>query len=418
MALLVLSVCALASCTTGGGGGATCRFDDPAQLAASSWPKFRHDSRNTGSVDNPNVERNTGQLEWVFPALTEDPKGPFAASPVLNGVATDPASATRVYIGSTDGRLYAVRVADGTQDSGFDFSISLPITSTVLLGIRDGGDAVFLAGGDGRLYALDSAAMAQPTNWPIVLSGFLSASPALNGTDGTVYTSSLTGFFSGVCPNGISRFGFSTLGIQSSPAVGPDETVYFGADDAQLRAAQPDGPIKWAFSGSAPILGAPVVEADNGVTVAIYVADRGGLIFKVDANGRPFSGADGFDFAARNGGPVGPILSSPALAGDHLYVGSDDGNLYAIRTDKGRIDWSFPTGAAIVSSPAVATGGAQPVVVVGSNDGNVYFIRDEGTTGAAIETFSIGAPVRSSPAIGSDGTIYVGADDGRLYAIR
>ena len=106
------------------------------------------------------------------------------------------------------------------------------------------------------------------------------------------------------------------------------------------------------------------------------------------------------------------------MAGNHLYFGSDDHNLYAVDTTSGKIDWMFPTGAAIASSPAVATGAAQPIVVVGSNDGNVYFIQDNGSSATMLALFPIGDAVRSSPAIGRDGTVYVGADDGRLYAIQ
>jgi outer membrane protein assembly factor BamB len=82
------------------------------------------------------------------------------------------------------------------------------------------------------------------------------------------------------------------------------------------------------------------------------------------------------------------------------------------------VAWAFPTDGPIVSSPAVATGGPEPVIVVGSNDGNVYFVLDDGATPTLMATFPIGAAVRSSPAIGADGTVYVGADDGRLYAIH
>jgi outer membrane protein assembly factor BamB len=173
--------------------------------------------------------------------------------------------------------------------------------------------------------------------------------------------------------------------------------------------------LLWSFSASAPILNAPVVAIANGVTSAIYVADRGGFIFEVDSNGHPVAG---FNFSGPGGGPVGPMQSSPALAGDRLYVGSDDGNLYAVDATSGAVVWAFAPGGPIVSSPAVATGGTDPVIVVGSNDGNVYFVLDAGSAPSQMAVFPIGAPVRSSPAIDANGIVYVGADDGRLYAIH
>ena len=38
--------------------------------------------------------------------------------------------------------------------------------------------------------------------------------------------------------------------------------------------------------------------------------------------------------------------------------------------------------------------------------------------GAILWEFVTGGPVSSSPAIGSDGTLYVGSEDKRLYAIK
>ena len=50
-----------------------------------------------------------------------------------------------------------------------------------------------------------------------------------------------------------------------------------------------------------------------------------------------------------------------------VYVGSGDGNVYALNASTGAQLWSYPTGTSL-SSPAVANG----VVYVGSNDGNIY----------------------------------------------
>ncbi len=73
--------------------------------------------------------------------------------------------------------------------------------------------------------------------------------------------------------------------------------------------------------------------------------------------------------------------------------------------------WVFPTDDFVQSSAAI---GADGTVYVGSQDGNLYAINPGGTQKWA---FDIGSAVKSSPAIGFDGTIYVGADDGKVYAI-
>ncbi len=70
----------------------------------------------------------------------------------------------------------------------------------------------------------------------------------------------------------------------------------------------------------------------------------------------------------------------------------------------------FQTGSRVYSSPAIGSDGT---IYVGSNDKKLYAINSDGTKRWE---FLTGNLVYSSPAIGSDGTIYVGSDDNRLYA--
>jgi len=53
-----------------------------------------------------------------------------------------------------------------------------------------------------------------------------------------------------------------------------------------------------------------------------------------------------------------------------IYVGSDDGRLYAVDATTGEKLWDILTGGKVTSSPAVADG----IVYIGSHDGNVYAI--------------------------------------------
>ena len=64
------------------------------------------------------------------------------------------------------------------------------------------------------------------------------------------------------------------------------------------------------------------------------------------------------------------------------------------------------------SSPAIGSDGT---IYVGSRDDNLYAFYQVGTLKW---TFQTGDYVFSSPAIGSDGTIYVGSGDSKLYAIH
>ena len=74
--------------------------------------------------------------------------------------------------------------------------------------------------------------------------------------------------------------------------------------------------------------------------------------------------------------------------------------------------WEFETGNAVSSSPAI---GADGTVYVGSTDRKVYAL--DGRTGAKRWDFKTGGWVTSSPAIGADGTVYVGSGDNKVYAL-
>ena len=67
----------------------------------------------------------------------------------------------------------------------------------------------------------------------------------------------------------------------------------------------------------------------------------------------------------------------------------------------------------MISSPAIGSDGT---VYVGSWDNKLYAIN--GKSGVKLWEFETGGSVNSSPAIGSDGTVYVGSDDKKLYAIK
>ncbi len=81
-------------------------------------------------------------------------------------------------------------------------------------------------------------------------------------------------------------------------------------------------------------------------------------------------------------------------------------------TEVGQLKWAFQTGGMIGSSPAI---GADGTVYVGSYDNNLYAL--DGVTGTTKWTFATGFWVESSPAIGADGTVYIGSGNGNIYAL-
>ena len=61
------------------------------------------------------------------------------------------------------------------------------------------------------------------------------------------------------------------------------------------------------------------------------------------------------------------IDSSPAIAGGRVFVGSNDGRLYALDLASGKVVWEHDEGAALSASPALAAGR----IVIGSTEGRL-----------------------------------------------
>ena len=77
------------------------------------------------------------------------------------------------------------------------------------------------------------------------------------------------------------------------------------------------------------------------------------------------------------------------------------------------LKWRWSAGGKVYSSPAV---GADGTVYIGSDRGCVVALRAR--DGCPIWSFETAGSVYSSPALGADGTVYIGSLDGRLYALR
>lgn len=98
------------------------------------------------------------------------------------------------------------------------------------------------------------------------------------------------------------------------------------------------------------------------------------------------------------GALTGGGASSPAVANGILYIGSANGNLYALNATDGIKLWNYSTGGSVASSPAVANG----IVYVGSLGGGFYALN--ATNGEKIWSFTTDW-IFSSPTI-VDGVVY------------
>ena len=101
--------------------------------------------------------------------------------------------------------------------------------------------------------------------------------------------------------------------------------------------------------------------------------------------------------------------SAPFYYDKKIFVGSYDGNVYAIDMS-GTIKWKFQTGNKIVSSPFAS----DDMVFAGSSDNNIYAIDTK--NGDLAWRFLADGEIISSPIV-HDGIVYFGSWDGHFYAL-
>ncbi len=118
------------------------------------------------------------------------------------------------------------------------------------------------------------------------------------------------------------------------------------------------------------------------------------------------------------------VTSSPALDDDTLYIGSADNYFYALDQDDGTLKWRVKTAAPIQrSSPAIDTAG---IVYVGSDDGFLWAFDTDPSIVVADPTeaderilwvFSTAGAINSSPSIDPAGNIIFSSNDGYIYSV-
>ena len=178
--------------------------------------------------------------------------------------------------------------------------------------------------------------------------------------------------------------------------------------------------VKWKFHTGGRVISSPAVS--GGV---VFMGSTDGNFYAVDLE----SGAQRWKYEAKS-----RITSSPAVSDGLVYFGAYDGNFYAVDAATGQLKWKFQTAGErryagkhlhgaqpaaetmpdpfdfYLSSPVVWKGG----VFFGSGDGNIYALN--AATGVLTWKFKTGDVVHASPAI-ADGELFIGSWDSYFYAL-
>ncbi len=260
---------------------------------------------------------------------------------------------------------------------------------------------------------------------------------------------------------GRTNWTFTTRGaVTGTPVLSEDGlTLYVGSADRYFYALHTGSEdefrgtnrLKWKIKLGGPVTASATIDGEN-----IYVPCGNGRLYNLgDAGDRAVFRWE-TPFRARRTG-----ISSPAVADDGtIYVGSSDRQLYGLYPEDGTVKspWPFRSytdvGTPVISSSGtnddgtifIATGsrllgvsteaaevsrftpgkiirsvpaiGEDGQLYLGSNDERVYALDSGGTTNDVIWKFNTGKNVSSSPVVGANGDVYVGSESARLYCFR
>lgn len=279
-----------------------------------------------------------------------------------------------LYIGSWDGFLYALDMETGAEIWKFEsFGVidgSPAIGKDGVIYFGNGENALYAVNPDGTpAWTITSGPNAGDAS-PVLFDDWVDGSPTID-TNGNIWVGDLFGNFSQIAPDKTELWTVDLgFGIPTSPAIGPDGTVYIGDDDGFVIAITPGvSNPKWAVdTGPTGIESSPVIDPDG----TIYIGTSADNVYAFD--GQTGAVKPGWPFTE----PTDVVYSTPAIAEDGtVYVGSGDRKLYAVTSGGSKL-WSFETGGFVDSSPAIGPDGT---VYVGSTDGKLYAIHGNSPLG-------------------------------------
>ena len=371
----------------------TMAFDRAGYFDATAVFRF------TWIDENGLEQQNTNELgpirinvaNWKFTA--ENSLGCIESTPAVSP------SGDTVYVGSENGRLYAVDADNGNERWRFAAGGALNSSPCV-----DPSGNLFFGSEDGNIYSLDAKGLVRwyyPTPDPVF------SSPALDPELGRIYIGANDGWLYALdSGTGELIWRFLTHGkIVSSPVIAHDGTVYIGSLDKTLYAVNPDGSQRWRFTAKSEILNGPALDRDG--TLFFGTASFRGAVD--DNNGLYALSGTGIQkwFIEHASGFAGsPVIDATGT----VCVGSNNNTLYGINRSGGDLVMYKQFSSDVLASPAIGSNG---YIFAGARDGMFYgldlFKGDDRSGRNEIWKYNLSVPITTSSPVINDGYLYVGA---------
>jgi outer membrane protein assembly factor BamB len=210
---------------------------------------------------------------------------------------------------------------------------------------------------------------------------------AVAAPDGTLYAGSDLGLLYALRPDGSVKWSLEAESEVKTPSVSPDGTIYIRTGDGLLGAVSPEGDLLWSLPGYPDAR--PVGFGADGT---VYVAQGTSVTaLHPDGTGK-------WQYTAE-----ADVLCRPAVGPDRAaHFTTADGYLNAV-AGNGNLRWRRYIGTATNSNPAVGTDGT---IYIGTGTDGILAV--EPWDGALSWAYGIGADVNEDPVVGPAGTVYIG----------
>ncbi len=191
-----------------------------------------------------------------------------------------------------------------------------------------------------------------------------------------------------------------------SAQVGEDSWAMFRGD-RNLRGVANGAlelPLKltWTFQAGDAIKSSPAVVGDR-----VYFGANDGRVYSVSIQ----DGKQSWTFLTED-----MVESSPLVIDDTVYIGSSDFSLYALDAKTGNKTWSYKTEGKILGSPnwTKSNNGDRINIIVGSYDNQVHCINSK--TGKRVWVYETGNFINGTPTV-FDASLLFGGCDGNMYIL-
>ena len=345
-------------------------------VTAADWDTYLGNDRNTAVGETPVLQNVT--VDWSYKV-----SGDTASSPIV--------AEGRVYIGVMENLTTIDSIRRSANVTGTVLSLNSTTGERIWEAPTDGGVFSSSVYGDGRVYVT-------------TLSGHVYAFDSETGRVVWEFDTEKPVFSSPKLRDGDLYFG--TRGYNAHTRT--DSEHYF------YRLNTSDGSVVWKQEVERGVFGSAAISDGT-----VYVGDQNGTLHAFTAQ----TGKKVWRYRTKNTDSAddplvekGSVHTSPVLYQGNVYIGSYNGDIYAVDATTGQEEWRFRAETPVVGSPAVTNG----TLYAGGYGGILYAL--DARNGNLVWKTDIGKPIdKSSPSI-AEGVIYFGtggisSQDGYLYAV-